>query len=158
MGMLIVNTQEKKNKEVLFRFFIFLNTALIQWLSKKQATIGTSVFGADFVATHIFMETLQGIRYKLRMMGVPISVPSYIYGDNMLVIQNTQHPGSTLKNKSNYIFYHTVHESVAMGESLTGHFGTKTIALTWPPRYCMVEIVGFICQTLYATSMMICEH
>ena len=71
------------------------------------------------------METLQGIRYKLRMMGVTISVPSYIYGNNMLVIQNTQHPEPTLKNKSNYIFYHTVRESVAMGESLTGHFGTN---------------------------------
>ena len=31
-------------------YFIFLNTALINWLSKKQATIEGSVFGADFVA------------------------------------------------------------------------------------------------------------
>ena len=31
-------------------YFIFLNTALINWLSKKQATIQGSVFGAEFVA------------------------------------------------------------------------------------------------------------
>ena len=61
-------------------FFIFMNTALIGWLSKKQATIETSVFGVEFVAMKHGMETLRGIRYKLRMMGIPISGPSYIYG------------------------------------------------------------------------------
>ena len=73
----------------------------------------------------VFMETFQGIRYKLRMIGLPISVPSYIYGDNMLVIHNTQRPESTLKNKSNYICYRDVRKSVVMGESLTRHVGTN---------------------------------
>ena len=41
------------------------------------------MFEAYFVAMNIVMETLQEIRYKLRMMGVPVSGPSYIYGDNM---------------------------------------------------------------------------
>jgi hypothetical protein len=31
-------------------FLIFCNMALIDWISKKQATIETSVFGAEFVA------------------------------------------------------------------------------------------------------------
>jgi hypothetical protein len=30
-----------------------------------------------------------------------------------------------LKKKSNSICYHTIRESVAMGESLTGHIGTN---------------------------------
>jgi len=38
-------------------------------MSKKQATIETSVFGAEFVAMKIGIETMRGIRYKLRMMG-----------------------------------------------------------------------------------------
>lgn len=67
------------------------------------------------------IETLRGLRYKLRMMGIGISGPSYIYGDNMSVIYNTQRPESTLRKKSNAICYHAVRESVAMGESLTGH-------------------------------------
>ena len=74
----------------------------------------TYVFGAEFVAMKIVMETLRGIRYKLRMMGVTISGPSYVYGDNMLVIHNNQRPDSTLKKKINSIFYHAVCESVAM--------------------------------------------
>ena len=61
------------------------------------------VFGAHSVTMEIVMETLQGIRYKMIMIGVLISVQSYIYGDNMSVIHNTHCPESTLKNKSNYI-------------------------------------------------------
>jgi hypothetical protein len=55
------------------------------------------------------------------MMGVPLSGPSFIYGDNMSVIYNTQRPESTLRKKSNSICYHAVREAVAMGECLTGH-------------------------------------
>ena len=105
-------------------FMIYMNTALILALSKKQSTIETSVFRAEFVALKHGIETLRGIRYKLRMMGIPISGPSYVYGDNMSVIHNTQHPESTLKKKSHSLCYHAVRESVAMGESLTGHIPT----------------------------------
>ena len=104
--------------------FVFLNMAPISWLSKKQPTIETSVFGAEFVAMKIGIETVRGIRYKLRMMGVPLDGPTFVYGDNMSVIHNTQRPESTLKKKSNSICYHAVRESVAMGESLTGHVST----------------------------------
>jgi hypothetical protein len=92
---------------------------------KQQARIETSVFGAEIVAMKIGMESLRGLCYKLRMMGVGISGPSYIYGDNMSVIHNTQRQESMLKKKSNSICYHAVRESVAMGESITGHIGTN---------------------------------
>jgi hypothetical protein len=105
-------------------FVIYLNMAPIIWYSKKQSTIETSVFGAEFVAMKQGMETLRGLRYKLRMMGVELSGPSYIYGDNMSVIHNTQRPESMLKKKSNSVCYHAMRESVAMGESLTGHVST----------------------------------
>ena len=104
--------------------FIFLNSALIDWMSKKQSTIETSVFGAEFVAMKIGMEKVRGLRYKLRMMGVPIDGPAFVYGDNMSVIHNTQKPESTLKKKSNQICYHAVREAVAMGEILTAHIPT----------------------------------
>ena len=73
----------------------------------------------------IVIETLQGIRYKLRMMGVTNSCPSYIYGDKMLVIHNTWLPESSLKKKINNIFYSAVLDYVAMGESVTVHVGTN---------------------------------
>ena len=58
------------------------------------------------------------------MMGVEISGPLLVYGDNMSVIHNTQRPELTLKKKSNQICYHFVRESVAIGESLTAHIPT----------------------------------
>ena len=49
------------------------------WKSKKQPTIETSVFGAEFMAMKHGMETLQILRYKLHMMGAPLSGPSGQY-------------------------------------------------------------------------------
>ena len=105
-------------------FFIFLNMAPIVWFSKRQPTVETSVFGAEFVAMKNGMETLRGLQYKLRMMGVQLSGPSFVYGDNMSVIHNTQRPESMLWKKSNSICYHAIREAVAMNELLTGHVST----------------------------------
>ena len=70
-------------------YMIYVNMALIDWLSKKQATDQKAVFGSEFVAMTHGVETLRGIRYKLHMMGVLIDGPTYVYGDNMSVIFNT---------------------------------------------------------------------
>jgi hypothetical protein len=55
------------------------------------------------------------------MMGVALSDPTYVYGNNMSVVHNTQRPESVLKKKSNSICYHAVRESATMGESIIGH-------------------------------------
>ena len=68
---------------------------------------------------------LRGLRYKLRMMSIPISGTSYIYGDNMSVVCSTSRPESVLRKKSNSVCYHAVCESVAMGKSLVGHIPSK---------------------------------
>ena len=102
-------------------FILYLNNAPIVWFSKRQGTIETSVFGAEFVSMRTGIEAGRALRYKLRMMGIPIEEPMYCYGDNMSVIHNTQKPESTLKKKSNSICYHFCREAVAMGEVLTAH-------------------------------------
>ena len=119
------HANDKVNRRSRTGYFVFLNKALIQWCSKKQPTVETSVFGAEFVAMKNGIECVRGIRYKLRMMGVQISGATYVYGDNMSVIHNTQKPESTLKKKSNSICYHAIRESVAMGESVTGHIPSQ---------------------------------
>ena len=80
-------------------YIIFLEKFPISWLSKKQTTIETSVFGVEFFDMKIGMETLRGLRYNLLMMGVPILGPSLSYRDNMPVIHSTRRPESTLKKK-----------------------------------------------------------
>ena len=71
------------------------------------------------------IDALRGLRYKLRMMVIPILSPSYIYGANMSVIHNSSRPETVLRKKSNSICYHAVHESVAIGESLVRHIPSK---------------------------------
>ena len=58
-------------------------------------------------------------------MVIPISSPSYIYGDNMLVVYNTSRQESVIGRKENEGCYHAVCESVAVGESLVGHIPSK---------------------------------
>jgi len=99
--------------------------ALIDWISKKQAMIETSVLGAEFVAMKHGIEKLRGLQYKFRLMGIPLTGPSYIYGDNKSQVTNSTRPESTLTKKCNSISYHAVRESVGMGESLITHIGTE---------------------------------
>ena len=107
------------------RFVNFLNYGMIDWLSKKQSTVETSVFGAEFCAMKHGIENLHGIHYKLRMMVIPVKGATYVYGDNMSVVTNMSKPELTLKKKSNLICYHAVREAVAMGEALVAHISTK---------------------------------
>lgn len=44
---------------------IFMNKALVDWLSKRQPTIERSVFRAEFVAMKPGIEILQGTRYAI---------------------------------------------------------------------------------------------
>ena len=94
---------------------IFCNRAPIIWFSKRQNTIETSMFGSEFIAARIAVELIEGLRYKLRMFGIPIDGPTNMYCDNGSVVVNCTKPESTLKKKHNSIAYHKVRESVAQG-------------------------------------------
>ena len=115
---------DKQTRRSRTGFLIYCNMALIIWLSKRQPTIETSVFGAKFVAMKHGIETMRGLQYKLRMLGVPLTKPTYVYGDNKSQVTNSSRPESTLKKKCNSICYHPIQESVAMGESLISHLRT----------------------------------
>ena len=105
-------------------FIQFINMAPIAWFSKKQGSVETSTFGSEFVAAKTAIEANRALRYRLRMMGVPIDGPTYVYVDNMSVVHNCSNPDSMLKKKSNSIAYHAVRESSAMGEGIVGYVPT----------------------------------
>jgi hypothetical protein len=106
-------------------FVVYLNGALVYWLSKKQTSIESSSFGSEFVAMKQLCEYLRGLRYKLRMLGIPVRGPAYIYGDNQSVLANTTVPESTLKKKSQSICYHFVREGAARDEWRTSYVNTN---------------------------------
>jgi hypothetical protein len=94
---------------------IFCNRAPILWYSKRQNTVETSTFGSEFVAMRIAVELIEGLRYKLRMFGIPIDCPTNVFCDNEAVTKNVTLPESTLKKKHNAIAYHRSREAVAAG-------------------------------------------
>jgi hypothetical protein len=52
-------------------FLVRLNSSLIYWSSRKQNSVESSSFGSEFIAMKQCCEYLRGLRYKLRMIGIP---------------------------------------------------------------------------------------
>ena len=94
-------------------------------MSNKQGSCETSTFGSEFVAMKQCCEYLRGLWYKLRMMGIPVTNPAFIFGDNRSALWNTTVPDSTLKKKSSSVAYHFVREGVAKNEWRTAYVHTK---------------------------------
>lgn len=134
-------------------FIVFLNNSPIYWSSKKQNSCETSTFGSEFVAMKQATEYVRGLRYKLRMMGITVDEPAFVFGDNQSVLNNTTAPASTLKKRSNAIAYNFVREGVARDEWRTAYVNTHdniadllTKPLSGPKR---VKFVRMILHHIY---------
>jgi len=67
------------------------------------------------VAGRLAVEQVMDMRYKVRMLGVPVEGASALLGDNQSVIKSCSLPSSNLKKKHNAIAYHRIREAVAAG-------------------------------------------
>ena len=103
----------KTNRRSQTGVLIFMNKAPIHWFSKRQPSVETSTFGAEFCAMKVAVEMTEALGYKLRMFGVPIDSPASVFCDNEAVYQNTAIPESTLRKKHHSIAYHRCREAVA---------------------------------------------
>ena len=81
-------------------FLVYVNRALICWNSKKQNSVESSSFGSEFMAMKACCEYIRGLRYKLRMLGIPVNGPALISGDNQSVLANTTILDSNLKRRT----------------------------------------------------------
>ena len=95
--------------------FVYVNKAPIMWYSKRQNTVETSTFGSEFCAMKTAIDIIEGVRYKLRMMGIPLNGPTSVFCDNQSVVKNTTAPESVLKKRHNAIAYHRAREAQAAG-------------------------------------------
>ena len=94
---------------------IFCNSSPILWHGKKQTSIETSSFGSEFSAMKTGVELVEGLRYKLRMLGVGLDGPTYVRADNMSVVHNSSNPASQLKKKCHSVAYHYTRERCCSG-------------------------------------------
>jgi hypothetical protein len=105
---------------------LLVNNTPLQWLSKRQPTVEISTYGSELIATRIAVDMIVEVRYKLRMLGVPISGSSLLLGDNMSVVLNTTIPGSPLKKKHLGCAYNRVREAIAAGIVDYAHVESKS--------------------------------
>jgi len=91
---------------------------------------------------------IEGLRYKLRMMGIPINGPTSVLCDNASVVKNSTVPESVLKKRHNAIAYHRAREAQAAGiirvawESGETQIGDLLTKLMPGPR--LKELIGYV--------------
>ena len=95
---------------------IMLNKTPTDWMSKRQATVETAMYGSDMVAMRVAVDQIVEWRYTLRMLGVPLANkggPSYLFGDNKAVVDLSVIPDYNLKKRHHALCFHRVREAVA---------------------------------------------
>ena len=93
----------------------FVGSTPISWTSKRQGTIESSSYSADFCAGRVACEEAIAIRYMLRSLGVPVLGPTKLCGDNLVMIMSSTNPDSELNKKHVAILFHKLHECAAAG-------------------------------------------
>ena len=91
----------------------FCNQTLVDWYSKRQATVETATFGSEFTAARIAVDQIIDLRTTLRYLGVPVKAKSFMFGDNQAVVTNSSIPHSSLNKRHNALAYHRVREMIA---------------------------------------------
>ena len=92
-----------------------INQTPIDWFSKRQGQVETATCGSEFVAARTATEQIIDLRCTLRMLGVPLDGPSWMFGDNRSVITSSTIPHSQLAKRWNALSHHRVREAVAAG-------------------------------------------
>ena len=90
-----------------------INGMVYKTVSKRQATVESSTYGSELVASRIAVDIAVEVRYLLRMLGVKVESPTLLLGDNKSVVLNSTIPSSVLKKKHCAINYHRVREAIA---------------------------------------------
>ena len=66
-----------------------------------------------------------GFHYKLRMFGITVEEPSYIYRDNQSVLVVSTRPEYTLNKKAQSIAFHFIREGCAADKWRTTYINTS---------------------------------
>jgi hypothetical protein len=89
------------------------NKTVIDWYSKKQATVETATYGSEFVAARTAVEQILDLRIELRYIGIPIKGNTVMFGDNESVVNSSSIPHARLHKRHTALLFHRVREAVA---------------------------------------------
>ena len=107
------HAHDKVTRRSITGILIFVGRTPVFCSSKRQGAVETSTYGAEFCAMRTATEETIAVRYMLRCLGVKVERSSYVFGDNLGVIQNATIKDSLLKKKHVAISYHRVREATA---------------------------------------------
>ena len=107
-------------------YVFILNNSPVSWSSKRQATVSTSLFEAEYIAqaeTACEAVWIRGILGELKILeilveeGYPKTIfpPTTIFADKQGAVQLTKNPEYHRKTKHILIKYHKTRELVAVG-------------------------------------------
>ena len=157
------NSGELTTRRLRTGFIIFINSAPIYWLSKRQTSAETSSSGSKFIAVKQCCEQVRGLCYKLRMMGITIYFQIYILGYNKYVLYNKSKRNSSLENKSSSVAFHFfregtakcwhAHKLISSRREKVKKFGYVLHYINW---YTWWQWITFNCQTTVSSQWLDC--
>ena len=92
-----------------------LNQTPLGRFSKRQGQVEMATYGSEFVAANTAVEQIIDLRFTLRMLGIPLDGPAWLFPNNQSTITSSTIPHSTLSKHWNALSYHCVHEAIPAG-------------------------------------------
>ena len=88
-----------------------LNKNLIEWYSKLQSCAKKSTYISEYADARICTDQIIDPQNTLRCLGVPLQMvngsdASFMFGDNVLVVNSTVMPAGKLQLWSHILHYH----------------------------------------------------
>ena len=97
-----------------------LKNTPIKWYSKSQHYVETATYGSEYTANCICTDQIFDLQNTICYLGVPIQMvngadASFMFGDNLSVVNLTIMPTGKLQRLYHILNYHRTKESQAKG-------------------------------------------
>jgi hypothetical protein len=119
---------------------------IVGHFSRRQSTVETATYASEFIAGRAALDESIAIRYELRMLGVPLDGPIWMFGDNKSMIGSLAEPSGQLTKRHLILSWHWLREKAAMGVVYYLHISSKenladclTKHLTHAPLWALVK-------------------
>ena len=83
-----------------------LNQTPVEWFTRRQPTVKTATYGADFMVARTATKQILEMRTTLRYLGVQVNGSMYLFGDNKTVVESCRYPRHNCINGMSY--YHSI--------------------------------------------------
>ena len=90
-----------------------LNQTPVEWYTKRQPTVETATYGAEFMAARTATKQILEMRATLRYLGIQVDGATYMFGDNKTVVESCSVPKAKLHKWHVILLFHQVREAIA---------------------------------------------